>query len=63
MSDNRNACRILVRRTEGKGQLIRPKQRWQDNIKMNLKYWNSMAWYEYMWFSVGTRGKLELRQH
>ena len=52
-----------MRRTEGKGQLIRPKQRWQDNIKMNLKYWNSMAWYEYMWFSVGTRGKLELRQH
>jgi len=34
---HRNACRILVRRTYGKGQLGRPRSRWEEDIKMNLQ--------------------------
>jgi hypothetical protein len=34
---HRNACRILVGRTYGKGQLGRPRSRWEKDIKMNLQ--------------------------
>jgi hypothetical protein len=36
MGEKRNACRILVRRSEGKRPLGRPRptRRWLDNIKM-----------------------------
>jgi hypothetical protein len=37
----RNACRILVGKSEGKRPLGRPKLRWVNNIKMNLR---EMGW-------------------
>jgi hypothetical protein len=33
----RNAYRILVGKSEGKRPLGRPRRRWVDNIKMNLR--------------------------
>jgi hypothetical protein len=44
----RNACRTLVRKPEGKGPLGRPRCRWVDNIKMDLrkKGWRSMDWFD-----------------
>jgi hypothetical protein len=33
----RNAYKILVGKSEGKGPLRRPRCRWEDNIKMNCK--------------------------
>jgi hypothetical protein len=33
----RNAYRILVRKPEGKRPLARPRRRWVDNIKMDLR--------------------------
>jgi hypothetical protein len=33
----RNAYRILVGKSEGKRPLGRPKYRWMDNIKMDLR--------------------------
>jgi hypothetical protein len=35
--EKRNAYRILIGRPEGKRPLSRPRLRWEDNIKMNLK--------------------------
>jgi hypothetical protein len=32
----RNACKILVRKHEGKRPLRKPSYRWEDNIRMNL---------------------------
>jgi hypothetical protein len=32
-----SVCRILVRRPEGKRPLERPRRRWKDNIKMDLR--------------------------
>jgi hypothetical protein len=35
--EKRNAYRILVRKPEGKRPLGRPRRRWVDNIKMDLR--------------------------
>jgi hypothetical protein len=37
VGEKRNACRVLVMKPEGKRRLGRPRHRWEDNIKMNLK--------------------------
>ena len=37
MDDKREAYRILVGKPEGKRPLGRPRYRWVDNIKMDLK--------------------------
>jgi hypothetical protein len=37
MGEKRNAYRILVGKPEGKRQLGRPKRRWVDNIKIDLR--------------------------
>jgi hypothetical protein len=44
--EKRNACRILVGKSEGKRPLGRPRRRWVDNIKIDLRdiEWNDMDW-------------------
>ena len=37
MGDGRGACRVLVGSPEGKRPLVRPKHRWEDNIKIDLQ--------------------------
>jgi hypothetical protein len=37
MGEKRNAYGILVRKPEGKRPLGRPRRRWEDNIKMDLR--------------------------
>jgi hypothetical protein len=37
MGAKRNASRILVGKAEGKEPLGRPKRRWVDNVKMDLR--------------------------
>jgi hypothetical protein len=37
MGETRNACRILVGKPEGKIPLGRPRRRWVDNIKTELR--------------------------
>jgi hypothetical protein len=37
MGEKRNAYRILVGKPEGKRLLGRPRRRWVDNIKMDLR--------------------------
>jgi hypothetical protein len=41
-----NAYRILLRKRKGKRPLERPRRRWVDNIKMNLREigWGGMNW-------------------
>jgi hypothetical protein len=41
-----NAYRILVGNPEGKRPLVRPRRRWVDNIKMDLRGigWDGMDW-------------------
>jgi hypothetical protein len=46
MVERRNACRILVGKLEGRTPLRRPRRRWVDNIKMDLREveWDGMNW-------------------
>ena len=37
MEQSRNAYRVLVRKPEEKRPLGRPRRRWEDNIKMDLR--------------------------
>jgi hypothetical protein len=37
MGEGRGAYRVLVGRREGKRPLERPRRRWEDNIKMDLR--------------------------
>jgi hypothetical protein len=37
MGEKRNACMIIVGMSEGKRQLGRPRRKWMNNIKMNLR--------------------------
>jgi hypothetical protein len=37
MGEVRGAYKILVGRSEGRRPLGRPRRRWEDNIKMNLR--------------------------
>jgi hypothetical protein len=44
MREKRNAYNILMGKPEGKRPLGRPRRRWVDNIKINLKR-DRMGWY------------------
>jgi hypothetical protein len=46
MEEKINAYRVLVGKSEGKRQLGRPRRRWVDNIKMDLREmrWSCMDW-------------------
>ena len=37
MEESRNAYRVLLGKPEGNKPLGRPKHRWEDNIKMDLR--------------------------
>jgi hypothetical protein len=44
--EKRNAYRILVGKPEGKGPLGRPRRRWVENIKIDVREigWDDMNW-------------------
>jgi hypothetical protein len=37
MGEDKGVHKVLVGKPEGKGQLGRPRRRWEDNIKMDLQ--------------------------
>jgi hypothetical protein len=53
--EKRNAYRILVGKPEGKRPLGRPRRRWVDNIKMDLR---GMGWSGLIWLRIVTSGGL-----
>jgi hypothetical protein len=46
MGEKRNMCRLLVEKLEGKRLLERPRHRWMDNIRMDLREvgWGDVYW-------------------
>jgi hypothetical protein len=45
MGEKRTAYKIIVGKPEGKRPLGRPKRRWMDNIKIDLRERGRMGWY------------------
>jgi hypothetical protein len=58
--EKRHAYRILVENEEGKRPLKRPRHRWVDNIKMDLREigWDGMGWIGLIWLWIGISGGL-----
>jgi hypothetical protein len=56
MGEGRGVYRVLVGRTEGKRPVGRPRRRWEDNIKLDLREtridganWNKLAQDRVQW--------------
>jgi hypothetical protein len=59
MGEKMNAYRILVGKPEGKRSLERPRRRWMDNIKLDLREReNGMVWIGLIGLRIGTSGGL-----
>jgi len=53
----RGVYRVLVRKPEGKRPLGRPRHKWQENIKMDLRKWDGGAWTGSIWLRIWTCGR------
>jgi hypothetical protein len=58
MGERRGAYRVLVGKPEGRRPLGRPRRRWEDNIKMDLRELGWGAWTGSTWLRIGTGGGL-----
>jgi hypothetical protein len=56
MDERRGAYRVLTGRPEGRRPLRRPRRRWEDNMKKDLKAVGWRAWTGLSWLSIGTGG-------
>ena len=54
MGEGRRVHRVLVGKPEGKGPLGRPRRRWEDNIKMDLREVGARTGWS--WLRIGTGG-------
>jgi hypothetical protein len=52
----KSAYRDLVRKLEGNSPRGRPRCRWEDNIKMDLKEVGWRVWTGFIWLRIGTIG-------
>jgi hypothetical protein len=50
--------RVLVGKPEGKRPLERPRRRWEDGIKMDLREIGWRVWSGFIWLRIGTVGGL-----
>ena len=58
MGERRDVYGILVGKHEGKKPFERPRRRWEDNIKMDLKRVGRRTWAGLIWLRIGTGGGL-----
>jgi hypothetical protein len=56
MREKRTAYRILVGKPDGKRPLVRPRRRWVDNIKIDLRETEWVVWTGSIWLRIGTSG-------
>jgi hypothetical protein len=59
----KRCIQVLVGRPEGKRPLVRPRCRWEVNIKMDLqevewRAWTGLIW---LWIGTGVNAVMELR--
>jgi hypothetical protein len=54
----RNVYRIFVEKPEGRRPLGRPRGRWEDGIRMDLREIGGWGWSGSSWLRIGTGGGL-----
>jgi hypothetical protein len=57
IGEKRISYRILVGKPERKRSLGRPRHRWVDNIKMDLREMGRVVWTGLIWLRIGTNGE------
>jgi hypothetical protein len=58
MREDRKVYKVLVRKPEGKRPLGRPRRRWEDVIRMDLREIGWGVWIGFDWLRTGTGGGL-----
>jgi len=56
MGEEKGACKVLLGKPEGRRPLGRPRRRWVDNIRMDLRRWDVGIWTGLGWPRIGTGG-------
>jgi hypothetical protein len=58
MGEERKMYKVLVGKPEGKSPLGRPRRRWKDGIRKDLREIGFGVWIGFDWLSIGTGGGL-----
>jgi hypothetical protein len=58
MGEGRNVYRVLMGKPEGTRPLEKPRRRWEDGIKMDLRETGWEVWSGFTWLRLGTVGGL-----
>jgi hypothetical protein len=58
MGEKRKMYRVLVEKPEGKRPLARPRSRWEDGVRMDLRENDLGGWIGFDWLRTGTGGGL-----
>jgi hypothetical protein len=58
MGEGRNVYRVSVEKPEGKRRLGKPRPRWEDGIKMDLRGTGWGVWSGFTWLRIGIVGGL-----
>jgi hypothetical protein len=52
MGEGRNVYRVLVGKPEGKRALGRPRRRWEDGLRMDLREIGLGVWSGFTWLRI-----------
>jgi hypothetical protein len=58
MGEGRDVHRVLVGKPERKSPLGRPRRRWEEGIKVDLREIGWGVWSGFSWLRIGTVGGL-----
>jgi hypothetical protein len=58
MGEERKMYKVLVGKPEGNRPLGRPRHRWDDGIRMDLRETGWRVWNGFDWLRIGTGGEL-----
>jgi hypothetical protein len=58
MGEERKFYKVLVGKPEGKRLLGRPRRRWEDGIRMDIRKNRWGVWIRFDWHRIGTGGEL-----
>jgi hypothetical protein len=57
MGEGRGVYRVFVGKPDGRRPMVRPRYRWEDNIKINLQEVGCRVWTALSWLRIGIVGR------